>query len=71
MQVSRSDIIAADFEAERRRDKTPYYRFDPTDIEVGTLEVDPEKLIEMMVTTKTYLNQPDQMEDMKRVVQLL
>lgn len=60
-----------DFEVERRRDGTPYYRFDPSGIEVGTLEVDPEALVDMMITAKQYLNQHAQLEDMKSVVQCL
>ena len=70
-QVTRSECTAIDFEVERKRDGTPYYRFNPSDIDVDTLEVDREKLVDMIVTTKKYLNQSAQMKDMKDVVQLL
>ena len=70
-QVTRSEFTSKDFEAERRRDGTPYYRFNPSDIDVDTMEVDHEKLVDMIITTKQYLNQSTQMKDMKEVVQLL
>ena len=73
IQISSTEPTAEDFAAERKRDGTPYFRFNPTDIKAGTLEVNPHKLVNMMFATKQYLSKPgsEQIMKLERVVQLL
>ena len=62
MQVSNPEPTAEDFAAERDRDGIPYFRFNPADIHVGTTEVKAIKLVDMMIKTRQYLNQPEQIK---------
>ena len=68
MQVSNPEPTAEDFAAERDRDGIPYFRFNPADIHVGTTEVKAIKLVDMMIKTRQYLNQPEQIKKMERIV---
>ena len=71
MQVSNPEPTAEDFAAERGRDGIPYFRFNPADIHVGTMEVKSKKLLDMMIETRQYLNQPEQIKKMEHIVQLV
>ena len=58
--MTSTEPTAKDFESERVRDGTPYFRFNPPDIEVKTLEANAQKLVDMMLSTKQYLQHPKQ-----------
>ena len=69
--MTSTEQTAKDFQAERKRDGTPYFRFNPSDVEVKTLEVKASRLVDMMIATKQYLNQPEQGRQLEQVTQLL
>ena len=70
-QIGNAEVIASNFKVERERDKTPYYRFNPPDIDIGSLENDVHKLVDMIIRTKLYLNEEKQIEDMQQIIKLL
>ena len=69
--MTTTEPTAEDFETERIRDGTPYFRFNPPDIKVKTLEVNAQKLVDTMLSTKQYLHQPEQAAQLEQIVKLM
>ena len=71
IQVSSTEPTAEDYAVERVRDGILYFRLNPADICVGTMEVKAMKLVNMMFETRQYLNQTEQIKKMEYIVQLV
>lgn len=56
---------------ERIRDGTEYFRFNPPDIDVGTMEPKAEKLVDMMYATKCYLSKIEEQKKLEAITHLL
>lgn len=70
-QIGNSEVIARNFQAERVKDGTPYYRFDPPDIDISPVEDDMHKLVDMIIRTKLHLSEEKQVTDMQQIADKL
>ena len=53
------------------RNKTPYFCFSPPDVDVDPIETNIQTLVEMVIHTKKYLCQQEQMSAMHEITEIL
>ena len=71
MQIGNPDETAEHFKVERVRDKTPYFRFSPPEVDVGPMETDIHTLVDMIIETKKYLCKQEQVSAMQEIAETL